>query len=50
VAGQRADRAEEAAAAAIEFATAALEEAEYQILNAALARSEADDAAAAAAS
>jgi len=50
LAGQRADRAEDAAAASIEFATAALEEAEYQILNAALARSEADDAAAAAAS
>jgi len=45
---RRADHAEAAAAASIEFAAAALEEAEYQVLNAALARSEADDAAAAA--
>ena len=36
------------AAASIAFAAAALDEAEYQVLNAALARSEADDAAAAA--
>jgi hypothetical protein len=48
LAGRRADHAEAAAAASIDFATAALEEAEYQVLNAALARSEADDAAAAA--
>ena len=48
LAGRRADRAEDTAAASIAFAAAALDEAEYQVLNAALARSEADDAAAAA--
>jgi hypothetical protein len=44
---KRAERAEADAAAAVEFAYAALEEAEYQVLNAALARLDAEDAAAA---
>jgi len=39
---RRADRAEDDAAAAVEFAYAAYEEAEYQVLNAALARMDAD--------
>ena len=44
---KRAERAEANAAAAVEFAYAAIEEAEYQVLNAALARLDAEDAAAA---
>ena len=43
---RRADRAEDDAAAAVEFAYAAFEEAEYQVLNAALARMDADAASA----
>ena len=39
---RRADRAEVDAAAAVAFANAAYEEAEYQVLNAALARMDAD--------
>ena len=44
---RRAERAEADAEAAVEFAYAAIEEAEYQVLNAALARLDAEDAAAA---
>src|SRR5215472_2957491 len=44
---KRAERAEAHAANAVEFANAAIEEAEYQVLNAALARLDAEDAAAA---
>ena len=44
---KRAERAEDNAAAAVDFAYAALEEAEYQVLNAAMARVDAEDAAAA---
>jgi len=44
---KRAERAEANAAAAVDFAYAAIEEAEYQVLNAALARLDAEDAAAA---
>jgi len=43
---RRADRAEDDAAAAVEFVYAAFEEAEYQVLNAALARMDADAASA----
>ena len=43
----RAERAEANAAATVEFAYAALEEAEYQVLNAALARLDVEDAGAA---
>ena len=44
---KQAERAEANAAAAVEFAYAAIEEAEYQVLNAALARLDAEEAAAA---
>ena len=44
---KRAERAEAHAAKAVEFANTAIEEAEYQVLNAALARLDAEDAAAA---
>jgi vacuolar-type H+-ATPase subunit I/STV1 len=43
----RAEIAEDNAAAAVDFAYAAIEEAEYQVLNAAMARTEAEDAQAA---
>jgi hypothetical protein len=43
----RAERAEDNAADAVQFAYAALEEAEYQVLNAAMARLNADESAAA---
>ena len=44
---RRADHAEADAIAAVDFASAALEEAEYAVLDARLARMEADDLAAA---
>lgn len=43
----RAEIAEDNAAAAVDFAYAAIEEAEYQVLNAAMARTEAEEAKAA---
>ena len=43
----RAEIAEDDAAAAVDFAYAAIEEAEYQVLNAAMLRADAEDAAAA---
>ena len=43
----RAELAEDNAAAAVDFAYAAIEEAEYQVLNAAMARTEAEEAKAA---